>query len=359
MPPVPPPIGFALLGCGRVFPKHLAALAANPAARLVAVCDRVPERAAAAAARAGVPGYTDLCGMLRAHPEAEVVSILTPSGLHAEHGLAVAEAGRHVVVEKPMSLTVASGQAMIEACGRAGVRLFVIKQNRFNKAIARVREAFDAGALGRLVLGTVRLRWCRTQAYYDHDEWRGTWALDGGVLANNASHHVDMLRYFLGDPEAVFARTATRLVDIEAEDTAVAILRYPDGALGAIEATTGARPRDLEASLSLLGEGGTIVVGGLALNEILAWDVPALPLRAGTGAFGEQPPDVYGFGHHAALAHVCDCLRTGRPALVDGAEGLRTVRLLCALYESAERGCEVRLDAGSVPAHSRLGSLTS
>jgi len=337
-------VAFALLGCGRVAPKHLAAVQACPEARLAAVCDLLPERVRRLAEQAGVPGYTDLSEMLRRHPEIQVVSVLTPSGLHAEHGIAVAQAGRHVLVEKPMALTVASGRALIAACDRAGVRLFVVKQNRFNPAIRAAHEALRTGALGRLTLGTVRVRWLRTQTYYDQDAWRGTLALDGGVLANNAAHHVDMLRWFLGEPSSVFAYTTTRLVQIEAEDVAVAVLRFAAGQLGLIEATTAARPRDLEGSLSLLGERGSIVIGGLALNEIVTWEVPDLPLERVGGACGERPPDVYGFGHRAVVAQVCACLLRGQAALVDGEEGLRTVRLLCALYASAAAGREVRLD---------------
>ena len=166
------------------------------------------------------------------------MAVLTPSGMHPAHVIACAKAGKHVVVEKPMALRLQDADDMIRACDEAGVKLFVVKQNRFNVPVVKAREALEAGRFGRLVLGTVRVRWCRDQAYYDQDAWRGTWAYDGGVLSNQASHHVDMLEWFFGDVVSVHARAVTALVKIEAEDTAVATLKFRNGALGIIEATT-------------------------------------------------------------------------------------------------------------------------
>src|SRR5205814_6206791 len=160
---------------------------------------------------------------------------------------------KHIMVEKPMALTLTDADRMIAACDQAGIKLFVVKQNRFNVPVMKLREALEAGRFGRLVLGTVRVRWCRTQAYYDQDAWRGTWALDGGVLSNQASHHIDVLEWMMGDVDSVFAKSTTALVKIEAEDTAVVVLKFKSGALGVIEATTAARPRDLEGSVSILG----------------------------------------------------------------------------------------------------------
>lgn len=339
-------IRFALLGCGRIARRHADLLGQGriAGARLAAVCDAEPARARAIADQYHVPGYGSLAEML-GDKDIDVVSVLTPSGMHAEHSIAVARAGRHVVVEKPMALTMADATAMIDAAEAARVRLFVVKQNRFNVPILKAREALDAGRFGALVLGTVRVRWCRDQAYYDQDKWRGTWALDGGVLANQASHHVDMLSWFMGEASSVHACGITALVDIEAEDTAVATLRFANGALGVIEATGAARPRDMEGSISVLGSGGAVEVAGFAMNQIRTWQFTA-PLASDQEVmerYSVNPPNVYGFGHQAYYEHVVGCLESGRPAIVDGAEGRRSLELISALYESMASGREVEL----------------
>ena len=256
-------IKFALLGCGRIAKRHSDLLGGGHinGAKLVGVCDVIRERADAIGSRYGVPAYYDLERLLE-QQDVDVVSVLTPSGLHPIHAIAIAKAGKHVVVEKPMALRLDDADAMIEACDAAGVKLFVVKQNRFNVPVVKAREALDAGRFGRLVLGTVRVRWCRDQSYYDQDAWRGTWAYDGGVLANQASHHIDMLEWFFGDVVSVHARAITALVKIEAEDTAIATLKFRNGALGIIEATTAVRPKDLEGSLSILGEKGAVEIAG-------------------------------------------------------------------------------------------------
>jgi UDP-N-acetyl-2-amino-2-deoxyglucuronate dehydrogenase len=277
--------------------------------------------------------------------------------LHAEHAIAVAKAGKHVVVEKPMALTLDEADAMIRACDEARIKLFVVKQNRFNVPIVAARRALDEGRFGCLVLGTVRVRWCREQAYYDQASWRGTWKLDGGVLSNQASHHIDMLEWFMGDVVSVHARAATALVDIEAEDTAVATLQFRNGALGVIEATTAARPKDVEGSLSVLGEKGMVEIGGFAMNQISQWMFREMhpsdeEVRE---RFTVNPPNVYGFGHHAYYAHVMECLTSGGPALVDGLQGRKSLELITALYESIETGNPVNLRFQ--PKLSRLGRL--
>jgi len=230
-----------------------------------------------------------------------------------------------------------------------------VKQNRFNLPIRRAREAVEAGRLGKMVMGTVRVRWCRDDAYYQQDAWRGTWAQDGGVLANQASHHVDVLEWMMGEVESVYAVARTALVDIDVEDTAVAVLKFTSGAIGLVEATTATRPIDLEGSLSLLGENGTIVVGGFALNRLETWNFSDLVEDDSVTLeeFSVNPPDVYGFGHRMYLAHVVDCVRDNFRQLVDGAEGRRSLELILAIYESIETGREVSLK--DRPTHSKLG----
>lgn len=337
---------FGVLGCGRISKRHLDLLGGNEieGAELVAVCDNNPAKLEAVKGRFNVASYSDYADML-ADPSIDVVTILTPSGMHAEHAIMAAEAGKHVVVEKPMALRLEDADAMIEACDRARVKLFVVKQNRLNVPVVKAREALDAGRFGKLVLGTVRVRWRRDQSYYNQDSWRGTWAQDGGVLSNQASHHVDLLEWFMGDVVSVHARAVRALVDIEAEDTAIATLQFANGALGIIEATNAVRPRDLEGSLSVMGEGGTVVIGGFAVNKMITWDFeePQPEDDEVLDKFSVNPPNVYGYGHQAYYEHVVDCLENDKAALVDGLEGRRSLELITALYESIETGKEVPL----------------
>jgi len=321
-------IRFGILGCGRIAKRHSEILGGGhiTGAKLTAVCDRVPARAHALASKFGVLSYSNLEEFLSCE-EVDAVAVLTPSGLHAEHVIACANAAKHVIVEKPMALRLQDADEMIRACDEAGVKLFVVKQNRFNVPVIKAREAFDAGRFGKLILGTVRVRWCRDQAYYDQDAWRGTWADDGGVLANQASHHIDMLEWFFGEVASVHARSVRALARIETEDTAVATLQFKNGALGIIEATTATRPTDLEGSLSILGENGTVEISGFAVNQIRHWNfVDPLPSDKDiVERFSVNPPNVYGFGHQAYYQHVVECLVSKRAALVDGLEGRKSL----------------------------------
>jgi predicted dehydrogenase len=352
-------IRFGLLGCGRIAKRHSDLLGGNyvEGASLVAVCDPVRARADAIAGKFRVPAVYDMDDFL-ARKDIDAVAVLTPSGLHPAHVIACAKAGKHVVVEKPMALRLQDADDMIRACDGAGVKMFVVKQNRFNVPVVKAREALDAGRFGKLILGTVRVRWCRDQAYYDQDSWRGTWAYDGGVLTNQASHHIDMLEWFFGDVVSVHARGMTALAKIETEDTAVATLKFRNGALGIVEATTAARPTDLEGSLSILGEKGTVEISGFAVNQIRHWRfVDELPSdKDVVEKFSVNPPNVYGFGHQAYYRHVVDCLVNQRAALVDGLEGRKSLELISALYESIETGAEVPLRF--TPRLSRLGVVT-
>lgn len=349
-------INFALIGCGRIAKRHADLLGTGQiaGARLAAVCDIRPERAESFASRHGVPAYTSIDSLLAA-PGIDAVAVLTPSGMHAEHSVAASKAGKHVVVEKPMALRLEDADRMIDAARVAGRQLFVVKQNRFNVPVMKAREALEAGRFGKLVLGTVRVRWCRDQSYYNQDAWRGTWAQDGGVIANQASHHVDMLGWFMGPVVSVHARGARALADIEAEDTAVATLRFASGALGIVEATAATRPKDLEGSLSVLGEGGSVEIGGFAVNEIRHWRFTK-PIEGDAEVlqrFSVNPPNVYGFGHQAYYEHVVDVLSGRATALVGGQEGRASLELVAAIYEAMASAREVTLPLRVE--HSRLG----
>lgn len=349
-------LNFALVGCGRIAKRHSELLGGQQIgnAKLVAVCDHVSAKAEKIAIEFKVPFFTDMHEMMRT-VSIDVVVVLTESGSHAAHVVSLAPYGKHIVVEKPMALTLGDADAMIHACNSAGIKIFVVKQNRFNVPVLKLREALNAGRFGKLVLGTVRVRWCRPQAYYDQDAWRGTWAMDGGVLTNQASHHVDLLEWMMGDVISVFAMSSTALVKIEAEDTAVVTLRFKNGALGIIEATTAVRPKDLEGSLSVLGEGGVVEVGGFAVNKMKVWSFSQTQPsdEVVMEQYSVNPPNVYGFGHQAYYEHVVDCVLNNSPHLVDGHQGRKSLELINAIYDSIETGREVFLR--SQPKSCKLG----
>lgn len=349
-------IKFALVGCGRIAKRHAELLGNGQidGAHLAAVCDVDADKARRIGEQFSIPWFVDMHEMMRS-VAVDALSVLTESGHHAKDVIALTAYQKHIVVEKPMAITLDDADAMIRACDQAGIKLFVVKQNRFNVPVVKLREARDAGRFGKMVLGTVRVRWCRPQAYYNQDTWRGTWAMDGGVLTNQASHHIDLLEWMMGDVESVFAMSKTALVDIEAEDTAVVTLRFKNGALGVIEATTATRPNDLEGSISILGEGGSVEIGGFAVNKMKVWQFvqPEPGDELVMDNYSVNPPSVYGFGHHAYYEHVVDCIKNKKQHLVDGLEGRRSLELISAIYESIETGREVKLHFR--PKHCRLG----
>lgn len=350
-------IKFALLGCGRIVKKHIEALQEIENAKLVSVCDLDIEKAKKASEMAGgVNYYTSYDEMLK-NEEIDVINILTPSGLHPKHTVDIVKKyKKHIVCEKPMALKLEDADEMIRTCDEYGVRLFVVKQNRYNLPVQKTREALENGKFGKITMGTVRVRWARHQAYYDQDDWRGTWELDGGVITNQASHHIDLLEWMLGEPVSVMAKTETYLADIEADDTAAAIIKFKNGAMGIVEATTATRPINLEGSLSLLGEKGTVVIGGFAVNKMEMWrfeDETEEESKKIEKEFAEIPENVYGFGHKRYLEHVIDCIENNKRALVDGLEGRKSIELINAMYESSETGKEVFLHFN--PKYSKLG----
>jgi len=350
---------FALVGCGRIAKRHSELLGLNQIenASLVAVCDIIEEKAREKGEQYNIPYYTDMDEMMK-NEDIDVVSVLSESGYHAKHVINLAKYGKHIVVEKPMALTLDDADAMIETCDKNGCRLFVVKQNRFNVPVVKLREAMEANRFGKLVLGTIRVRWCRDQNYYDQADWRGKWSMDGGVLTNQASHHVDLLEWMMGDVESVFAKSTTALVNIEAEDTAVVTVKFKNGALGIIEATTAVRPKDLEGSISVLGEKGTVEIGGFAVNKMLHWNFTE-KIEGDDEVmenYSVNPPNVYGFGHQAYYEHVVDSILNNKVQLVDGLVGRKSLELVTAIYESIETGKEVFLRFK--PTKCKLGQLS-
>lgn len=329
---------FGLIGCGRVAPRHAESFAALPDARLVAVADVRESRAAYFAQQYGVDLYTDYHALL-ARPDVDVVSICTPSGLHAQMTVDALQAGKHVVVEKPIALSLADADRMIAAAAAARRKLCVVLQNRYNPPMQDLRRIVDEGRLGRLLLGNATVRWYRPQEYYE-DEWHGTWAMDGGALMNQSIHHIDALQWFMGRPESVFAFTGTLAHRMEAEDTGVAVIRFAGGALGSVEGSTITYPENLEGSVALFGELGSAKVGGTALNRKAVWKVAGELEREREILTRDQvdPPSIYGTSHQKVIADMIEAIRDDRAPKTHGAEGRKSLALVLAIYESARTG---------------------
>ena len=336
---------FAIVGCGRISGYHLDALAANrDEAVVAAVCDVVPERAESAARKAGgVPWFSRLDDMLQAGGF-DVVSVCTPSGLHPEHGIAAAEAGFHVLTEKPVGIDLPRVDRLIETCEKKGVRLFTVLQNRLNPTVQVLRQALDKGRFGKPCFIEVNVFWTRPQDYYDQAPWRGTWALDGGAFMNQASHYVDLAQWLGGDVDEVVALTGTLGRDIEAEDTGAAVVRFKSGAIGTLNVTMLVYPKNLEGSITMMGLRGTARVGGIALNRIEQWDFDQYQDEdREVREAGYTPPTVYGHGHAGYYRNVIDVLRGRAEPSSDGREGRRSLELILAIYESAREGRPVKL----------------
>lgn len=352
-------IRFGLIGCGKIGERHAKLLAGNHIkdAKLTALFDVNIDRSDSLAKLYGAKVYPSLEGMMSSG-EIDAVSVLTPSGLHADNILQIAAFGKPIVVEKPLALTLDDADRIIEACDRSRTKVFVVKQNRFNLPVQALRKALDAGRFGKLVLGTVRVRWCRRQDYYDQAKWRGTWAYDGGVLANQASHHVDLLEWMMGPVDTVYGVASKALANIEAEDTAAVILKFRNGALGIIEATTATRPKDLEGSLSILGEHGAVEIAGFAVDKLKTWQFSTASTEDQSifETHGSNPQHPAGYGHAKYYEHVVDCIQNDHPQLVDGLVGRRSLELISAIYESIESKKEVNLRFR--PEKCRLGLIS-
>jgi UDP-N-acetyl-2-amino-2-deoxyglucuronate dehydrogenase len=339
-------LGFALIGCGVISHTHAEAIASIEGAHLAVACSRTSEKARQLAGQYGAAWCTDFREAV-VHPEVEAVSVCTPSGLHAEPTLAAFEAGKHVLVEKPMEITLEKADQMIAAAERAGRRLGVIFQKRFDPATQYLKEAVDAGKLGRLTLGEASLKWYRSPDYFLSAGWRGTWALDGGgALMNQGIHFVDLLLWLMGPVQSVIAYADTLLHAIEVEDTLVASLRFQSGALGVIEATTTAFPH-LSDRLEIVGtQGSALIESGQLRFKYFAdedgTDVGPYGLKPDRGLRAAKEVSLKGKGGHAAqIADFCSAVREGRPPAVDGREGRRSLALITAIYESARTGREV------------------
>ena len=337
-------IRFALAGCGRIAASHLDAIAKHRQdADLVAVCDIDAQALAEATRTTGARGY-DRYETLLSDCGADIVVLATPSGLHPRQTIQAAAAGYHVMTEKPMATHWHDGQRMVDACDAAGVRLFVVKQNRRNATLQLLKRAVEKKRFGLIYMVAINVFWTRPQEYYDSARWRGTWEFDGGAFMNQASHYIDLLDWLIGPVESVHAYTATLARDIQVEDTGVMNVRWRSGALGTVAVTMLTYPKNFEGSITIIGERGTVRIGGVAVNEIKEWsfaDADEDDARIKDASYATT--SVYGFGHPLYYDNVIKVLRGDAEPETDGREGLRSLEILIAAYMSARDGHRVPL----------------
>ena len=337
-------VRFALVGCGRIAKNHFAAMDAHSKrCELVDVADIEPKALEAAVALTGARGHTNLSDLL-SQTTADCVILTTPSGLHSKQAIEIAEAGAHVMTEKPMATRWQDGLKMVEACDKAGVRLFVVKQNRRNATLQLLKHAVEQRRFGKIYAVSVNVFWTRPQEYYDSATWRGTWEFDGGAFMNQASHYIDLLDWLIGPVESVMAYTATLERKIEVEDSGVAAIRWRSGAMGTLNVTMLAYPKNLEGSITILGEKGTVRVGGVAVNEIQHWEFDEKqPQDEAIKEASYSTTSVYGHGHPLYYDNVINTLCGTAEAETDGREGLKSLELLIAMYRSARDGQRIGL----------------
>jgi UDP-N-acetyl-2-amino-2-deoxyglucuronate dehydrogenase len=310
---------------------------------LVDVCDVNATALAQAVARTKVAGHSSLTALLE-NTTADLLVLTTPSGLHPEQAIQVAQTGRHVMTEKPMATRWRDGVRMVKACDEANVRLFVVKQNRRNATLQLLKSAVEQGRFGKIYSVAMNVFWTRPQAYYDSAKWRGTWEFDGGAFMNQASHYIDLFDWMIGPVESVMAYTATLARDIEVEDSGVAAVRWRSGAMGTLNVTMLTYPKNMEGGITILGEKGTVRIGGVAVNEIQCWQFSdTRPEDADIDKSNYQTTSVYGFGHPLYYGNVIDTLRGQAEPETDGREGLKTLELLIAMYLSSRDGKRVAL----------------
>lgn len=337
-------IRFALVGCGRIAANHFGAIQKHAdRCEITDVCDIEPQALESAIQKTGAQGYRTLQDLL-ANTTADCIVLATPSGLHSAQAIQIAKYGFHVMSEKPMATRWQDGLNMVKACDEAGVHLFVVKQNRRNTTLQLLKRALEEKRFGRVYMVNINVFWARPQAYYDQSQWRGTWELDGGAFMNQASHYVDLLDWLIGPVESVQAMTATLERDIQVEDTGVMNIRWRSGALGSMNVTMLTYPKNLEGSITILGEKGTVKVGGLAVNDIQQWqfaDQRDYDLEVENANY--LTTSVYGFGHPLYYDNVIKVLEGKATPETDGREGLNSLEILIAAYLSARDGKTISL----------------
>lgn len=341
---------YALIGCGRISTNHIKA-ALNNQLQIAAVCDILPEAMENLLAKHGletessITRYTDYVTMLD-EVRPDLVSIATESGIHAEIALACIDRGIHVIIEKPMAMSIADADEIIRRSEEKHVKVCACHQNRFNVAVQKMRHALEAGRFGRLSHGSIHVRWNRNTGYYTQAPWRGTWAQDGGCLMNQCIHGIDLLRWMMGDDvEEVYGTTRQQFHDyLEAEDVGMAIVKFKNGAIGTIEGTTNVYPKNLEETLYLFGEKGTVKVGGTSTNNIDVWDfADETEADAENKNLKEATSNVYGNGHTSLFADMMDAICNDRKPYVDAVAGRNALEMILAIYKSQKTGLPVKL----------------
>lgn len=337
-------VRFALVGCGRIAANHFEAIHKHSdRAELVDVCDINPSALAAAVERTGARGHERLADLLES-TNADVIVLTTPSGLHPQQTVECAAAGFNVMTEKPMATRWHDGLRMVDAADRAGVRLFVVKQNRRNATLQLLKKAIEQNRFGRIYSVAVNVFWTRPQSYYDSAAWRGTWEFDGGAFMNQASHYIDLLDWLIGPVESVMAYTGTLARNIEVEDSGVACIKWRNGAMGTLNVSMLTYPKNMEGSITILGEKGSVRIGGVAVNEILNWEFSdSHPMDEEIKGASYSTTSVYGFGHPMYYDNVIQVLRGEAEPETDGREGLKSLELLIAMYRSARDGRKINL----------------
>lgn len=330
-------MNFAIVGCGHIAKKHAEAIEKIEGANLIAVCDKVPQAMEEYVQKYGAKPYENLAHMLN-DPAIDVVNICTPSGLHASIAVAAAKAKKHVIVEKPIALTLEDADLMINTCKENGVKLAVVHPNRFRPVVQELRKLMDEGRFGKLSHANATVRWNRNQAYYDQAPWRGTKAFDGGVLMNQAIHNLDLLIWLMGDVEEVYSMSATRLRNIEAEDVSTGVVRFKNGALGVVEAATTIYPKNLEESLSIFGETGTAIISGMNATQFKHLIIESLNDEETNVLMEKVKADPIGKpGHQCIIEDMIQAIEQDRDPIVSGEDGKRALQLVLAFYESAEK----------------------
>ncbi|MFL0248777.1 Gfo/Idh/MocA family protein, partial [Candidatus Clostridium stratigraminis] len=344
---------FAIIGCGRISYKHVEALVQNKdEAVLTAVCDVIEENAIAKKrdyennidSSVNIKVYTDYKKMLEKE-QIDVVTIATESGYHPEIAIYCMNKGKHVIVEKPMALSIEDADNMIECSRKNNVKLCVSHQNRFNEPIQKLRNAIEDNRFGKLVNATARILWNRNMGYYEQAPWRGTWKLDGGTLMNQCIHNIDLLQWMMGgEIDTVYAACDTFLRDIEAEDFGAILIKFKNGSIGIIEGSACVYPKNLEETLSIFGEKGTVCIGGLAVNKIETWrfadnkDTEEEILKGQEG----DPDTVYGFGHTPLFKDMINAIKENKEPLINGEEGKKGMSIILAAYKSRLTGMPVK-----------------
>jgi len=337
-------IKIAVVGCGRISAKHFDAISNYPdSLELVSICDVNQKVVDQHSSKFGVKGYISMLEMLDSE-NIDIVTICTPSGIHPDQAILAADYGVHVITEKPMATRWNDGLRMVRACDNAGVRLFVVKQNRNNSTLKLLKRAISEKRFGKIYMVNLNVFWTRPQEYYDSAKWRGTWELDGGAFMNQASHYVDLIEWLIGPVDSVQAMTATQARDIEVEDTGVMNIRWRSGALGSMNVTMLTYPKNYEGSITVIGEKGTVRIGGVAVNEIKQWEFnDKRDYDDQVQSASYKTTSVYGFGHVLYYQNVIDVLNKKKAPEIDGREGLKSLEVLIAAYLSARDGHTVSL----------------